>query len=285
MNEAYLDVLEIPAGDERRMAVSIQNPLRKEDSLLRTMLVPSLIENFIHNFFRGVGDIRIFETARVFRETGEPLPEESVHACGIYYREKAPALWRETADDFFVVKGALESVLEALKITEYSFRPCREPFLHPGKSADLCLSGKRAGFMGELSPAVLERLDIKTGPRVLVFELEMERLMEAAPGTVAFRAIPKFPPVERDMAVVVDEGLKASEIMSLITSYPSEFIEEVSVFDSYRGPTIPAGKKSLAFSIRYRSMERTLTDDEVEDLHRRITAHVTEKTGGELRGE
>jgi phenylalanyl-tRNA synthetase beta chain len=283
MNEKYLDMLNIPASDRRRRAVRIKNPLRSEDSLLRTMLLPSLLEAFTHNFFRGIKDIRIFEAARVFEETGEALPRESMHLGGLYFREKAPSLWKETAEDFYLAKGALESVLDGLKISGCSFDASSEPFLHPGKSADIVLSGEKIGFLGVLSPEVLERLDIKTKPDVPVFDLDMERLMSSVPEAVTYTPIPRFPPVERDMAIVVEEGARASDLIALIRSYPSEFIEDVSVFDTYRGGNIPQGKKSLAFSIRYRSMERTLTDEEVEAVHRGLLSHVTDKTGGEIR--
>jgi phenylalanyl-tRNA synthetase beta chain len=283
MNEKYLDILDIPSSDRRRKAVSIRNPLRKEDSLLRTMLTPSLLESFIHNFSRGIKEIRLFEAARVFEDTGEALPLESMHLGGIYYREKTPSLWKETAEDFYLVKGAMESVFGSLKIAGYSFVPSSEPFLHPGKSADIHIAGDKAGFLGVLSPGVVERLDIKTRPDILLFELDMDSLVSAIPEAITYKPIPKFPPIERDMAVVVDEGTRASDVIALIRSYPSEFIEEVSVFDSYKGGNIPQGKKSLAFSIRYRSMERTLTDEEVEEVHQGLVRHVTEKTGGEIR--
>jgi phenylalanyl-tRNA synthetase beta chain len=283
MNEKYLDVLNIPAGDRRRRAVRIKNPLRSEDSLLRTMLLPSLLEAFTHNFFRGIKDIRLFEEARVFEDTGEALPMECMHLGGVYFREKAPSLWKETAEDFYLVKGALEALLEGLKIAGCSFAASTEPFLHPGKSADISLRGEKIGYVGVLSPEVLEKLQTKTKPDVLAFELDMEGLMASVPESVTYEPIPRFPPVERDMAIVVDEGARASDLIALIRAYPSEFIEEVSVFDSFRGGSIPKGKKSLAFSIKYRSMKRTLTDEEVEAVHQGLLSHVTEKTGGEIR--
>jgi phenylalanyl-tRNA synthetase beta chain len=284
MNEGHLDLLGIPTEDRRRRAVGIRNPLRKEDALLRTTLLPGLLENLAYNYFRGVRDIRVFEAARVFEDVGEDLPQESLHVGGAYCAEKAPSLWKEAAEPFYLAKGAVEAVLDRLKIRECSFLPCREPFLHPLRSADVCLSGKRAGFVGELSPAVTERLDLKARPHVLVFELDAEILFSALPGETVYEPIPKFPAVERDMAIVVDESARAGDVVALIRGYPTEFIEDVSVFDYYKGPNIPEGKKSLAFGVRYRSRERTLTDEEVEELHRSIVAHVTEKTGGEIRG-
>lgn len=284
MNEKYLNLLNIAEEDPRRKTVGIKNPLRAEDAVLRTMLVPSLIENFQYNFSRGSREVRIFEIASVFIDAGEALPAESRRLGGVLCCEKKPSLWKETAPDFYILKGALESLFERFKIRDAEFKkPTREPFLHPGKSADIFIEGARAGFIGELSPGVMERLDVKTKFSPNLFELDMGVLLSSAKKTVSYTSIPRYPAIERDLAIVVDETTEASEISGLIKAYPSEFIEDVSVFDSFTGGNIPEGKKSLGFGIRYRSRERTLTDEEVEDLHGKIVAHLREKTGGEIR--
>jgi phenylalanyl-tRNA synthetase beta chain len=107
--------------------------------------------------------------------------------------------------------------------------------------------------------------------------------MKYIPDSITYTPIPKYPSVERDVAVVVNEDIPASEILDMIRTFPSELIEEVSVFDYYKGGNIPEGKKSLAFSITYRSKDRTLTDEEVEKLHFSIVEHILNKTGGEMR--
>ncbi|MDP2168353.1 MAG: phenylalanine--tRNA ligase subunit beta, partial [Thermodesulfovibrionales bacterium] len=283
MNSRHLDTLGLPEDDRRRKAVAIKNPLRKEDSLLRTTLVPSLMETLKYNLFSGIKDIRVFEVSRVFEDIGELLPFESLRLGGIFYREKTPELWKEQAGDFYLVKGALESVFEELRLKGCSFSASTETFLHPGKSADIYLSGQRAGFIGALSPLVTEGLDIKPKADIMVFELDMDRLLLSVPASPSFEPIPRFPCVERDIAIVVDEGMKADEIIGLIKAYPSVFIEDASVFDYYKGANIPEGKKSLAFSVRYRSKDRTLTDEEVETVHNGLLSHLTEKAGGEIR--
>lgn len=284
MNEANLDILNIPAGDRRRMAISIRNPLRKEDSLLRTTLIPSIIENFIYNFSRGIKDIKIFEISRVFEDIGRPLPLEISCLGGIYYREKKPCLWKEDANSFYLVKGMFEALFEDLHIRGYTFSPSQEPFLHPGQSCNIRVSGSGVGFLGALSPLVVDRLDLKVPkPEIIVFEMDIDKLISMAPVSPGYSPIPKFPYVERDIAIIVDDGLCAFDVENLMRAYPSEFIEEVSIFDLYKGENIPEGKKSLAFTIRYRSRHRTLTEAEVEDLHRGIVKYITAETGGELR--
>jgi phenylalanyl-tRNA synthetase beta chain len=284
MNENYLDVLKIPEGDNRRKTVRIKNPLRAEDAVLRTMLVPSLIENFLYNFNRGTKDIRLFEIAKVFEDAGGKLPKETLKLCGILFVERKPTLWKESSPDFYQLKGALESLFHMLRAPEPEFRkPTEEPFLHPGKSADIYINGKKAGFTGELSPDILQALDVKTRKSLNLCELDMDLLLSSARGAVTYSQIPRYPAIERDISLVVDEAVQAADIAALIRSYPEEFIENVSVFDTFTGKNIPAGKKSLAFSMRYRSPERTLTDEEVEKIHQKIVKHVTKKTGGEIR--
>lgn len=284
MNEKYLDLLGIPADDRRRKTIAIRNPLRAEDAVLRTMLVPSLIENFMYNFSRGTRDVRIFEISRVFEDTGDSLPAERRKLGAILYREKKPSLWKETAPDFYILKGALESLFERLNIEAFEFKkPTPEPFLHPGKSAEVFIEGTRAGFIGELSPEIMEKLDVKTRLSLELFEIDMGLLLSSARRYVSYKQIPKFPAVERDLAIVVDESAEAAAIARLIRNFPAEVIEDVLVFDSFTGGTLPSGKKSLGFSIRYRSSERTLTDEEVEALHKELVGHLAEKTGGEIR--
>lgn len=284
MNEAKLDILDIPANDRRRKAVSIRNPLREEDALLRTTLIPSLIENFIYNFSRGVKDIKIFEFSKVFGDIGRPLPLEMSCIAGIYFKEKAPSLWKEGADSFYIVKGVIESLFNDLHIKKYSFSPSGEPFLHSGQSCDMRISGSTIGFLGVLSPPVVARLGLKIPkPEIIVFEIDTDKLISMVPMSLEYSSIPKFPYIERDIAIVVDERLNASDIENIIRAYPSEFIEDVIIFDLYKGKNIPEDKKSLAFTVRYRSRHRTLTEAEVEGVHSDIVKYIAAETGGRLR--
>ncbi|MEW6068134.1 MAG: phenylalanine--tRNA ligase subunit beta [Nitrospirota bacterium] len=284
MNPYSLDLLDIPETDIRRNTIVISNPLRQEESLLRTTLVPALIENFKYNLDRGIKDIRFFEIARVFKNIDKPLPSEELRIGGIFYKDKFPSLWKEDTRGFFITKGVVESMFEELKISGYSFSPSSEPFLHKGASSDISVSDSCIGYIGVISPEIIERLDLKRQkPEVVLFDLSIDLLLKFIPHSIKYSQIPKYPYVERDIAVVVDEGVAASEIEKIIKTFPSEFIEEVSVFDYYKGGNIPQGKKSIAFNIIYRSKDKTLTDEEVEKLHASMVDYMLEKTGGELR--
>ncbi len=150
------------------------------------------------------------------------------------------------------------------------------------KYADIFVLDSCVGYVGVLGPDMVEKLDLKKQkPEIVVFELNLDLLLTFIPDVMQYTDIPKYPPVERDIAVVVDETIPSSRIQEIIRAYPSQFIEDVSVFDYFKGGNIPEGKKSIAFNIIYRSKDRTLRDEEVEELHISLVDHIIEKTGGE----
>lgn len=284
MNVADLDMLGIPPDDMRRRCIGVRNPLRQEDGQMRTTLIPALINNMRHNVSRGVRDIRFYEMARVFTDEGGQLPRESGRLAGISFREDLPVLWKTDVPPFFVVKGCLEALFGELKLGDITYTASGEAFLHPGKSADIRVKGRTIGYLGELAPAVVERLDLKTARReVVVFELDLDALLEMASGRPVYSSIPRYPSVERDIAVIMDDAIAAAEVAEHIKHFNEEFVEAVQLFDVYKGKHVPEGRKSLAFRIVYRSMERTLTDAEVESLHAGLVDAVLKKTGGTLR--
>jgi len=283
MSPSSLDMLHLPRTDGRRHTIEIRNPLRQEESLLRTTLIPALLGTFKYNLDRGQKDIRFFEISGIFQDIGEALPLEEPRLGGLCYRENVPSLWREDVSGFFLTKGALESIFMEFKIGEVAFTPSSEPFLHQGKAADVYGAGSRLGFIGVISPDVAESLDLKKqSPEITVFEINLDLFRTLIPEAIHYVPVPKYPPVQRDIAVVVDETMPASEIQTMIKTF-SELIEEVSIFDVYRGKHIPDGKKSLAFNIVYRSRDKTLKDEEVERIHMSLVGFILRKTGGELR--
>ncbi len=284
MGTSSLDLIQIPDADRRRRAVPISNPLNQDECLLRTTLIPSLIANLTYNLDRGMKDIRLFEISKIFEDIGKSLPLEEVRLGGILYKEKYPVLWKDDAPGFYITKGALEAMFGELKIDGYSFSPSSEPFFHKGQAADIFIAGVCVGHCGVLSPEIIGTLGLKKQkPEIVLFELNLDQLLSAIPDSLQYRSIPKYPPVERDIALVVDDALASGKIREMIRTYPSDFIEEVSVFDHFKGGNIPQGKKSLAFNIIYRSKEKTFTDDEIEALHSSLVEYIVGKTGGELR--
>ena len=285
MNPASLDQLMIPEDDPRRNFVQIKNPLTVEDSAMRTMLMPSLIRNAILNIRQGLPTARLFEISKVFLRENDKLPDERLHLGGIFYSTPGQSLWEEKTAPFFILKGLIEKALLLLRREEGAFVPTGETFLHPGKSADLMVSGTRIGSMGILSPEVLENLEIKDfRVEIGVFEIDLTSLMETPVKETAYSSIPRFPSTRRDIALLIGKDQPAGFVLELIGKFGADLVEDCWIFDLYEGKNIPEGMKSLGISITYRAEDRTLTDEEVDTLHQKITGYLIEKTGGKLRG-
>ncbi len=301
-----IDMLGIDEKDERRDLIQIKNPIRTEDSFMRTTLIPSMIKNLTHNVARGNRELRLFEIAKVFisrksevrsqkpeekaqiafslQPSAFSLPDEREHLAALYYKEKVKALYKDETHDFYIVKGIIEAVFNELKIYDYSFVRSSEPFLHSGQSADIFMMDVKVGYVGALSPEIIDVLDIKAHkPAVFVMELDIDMIMPSTMQVVKYRSLPKYPHVERDTALIVDSSLNAAAIIAWLKSYVSEMIEDIHIFDVYQGKNIPEGRKSIAFNVRYRSSDRTLKDEEVDSLHKSLVDHILDKTKGQLR--
>lgn len=304
-----IDMLGIDEKDERRDLIQIKNPIRTEDSFMRTTLIPSMIKNLTYNVARGNRELRLFETAKVFIKSSQQsavgsqqlnpplppftkgghggiteLPDEREHLAALYYREKTKTLYRDDTHDFYIVKGVIEAILNDLKIYDYSFVRSSEPFLHSGQSADIFMMDVKVGYVGALSPEIIDVLDIKAHkPAVFVMELDIDMIMPSAMQVVKYRSLPKYPHVERDTALIVDSSLDASAIIAWLKSYASDMIEDIHIFDVYQGKNIPEGRKSIAFNVRYRSSDRTLRDEEIDSLHKSLVDFILDKTKGQLR--
>lgn len=235
----------------------LPEPISHEAAALRTELVPSLVEAARSNVAVGAGEVALFEIARTYREGGE-LPLERWHVSGVVDGGLADAKW------------AVEQLYGALGV-EPDFERARLPLLHPGKSARTA-----EGWVGELHPSVLEGT---WG----AFELDLDSLVERAPGAVQFREVSPYPEVRQDLAFVVDADVPAAALLDAVRTAGAPELQSAAVFDEYRGEQIGAGKKSLAFRVAFGSPERTLTDEEATAVRGRIVAALGEQFGAELR--
>jgi phenylalanyl-tRNA synthetase beta chain len=285
LNPAALDNLNISVDDKRRNLVYIKNPLRKEDAALRTSLVPSLLDNVSLNMSRGERALSLFEISRVFFASGEKPPDEVLQMAAVYCKDMSDALWQKKHEGFFDLKGVMENLFKELKTESYSFEPDRsygEPYLHPGKSSSIKIDGEVIGSIGALHPGVAEKLDL-TGD-ISLFEIyDLNRLLSAMPAGIKFASLPKYPYVERDLAIIVSKDVTVAKAKEIIAGINSNIIESVKLFDIYTGKPVPPEKKSLAFSIRYRASDRTLTDNEVDSLHSEILRELKRSINAELR--
>lgn len=256
------------------------NPLGDETSAMRTMLMPEMLEVMGRNFSRNVDRVNAFEIGNTFLPNlidEEKLPtEELAMSIGAYGE----------GEDFFTMKGRVETLLSMLGIKDVQFEAESEyGAFHPGRCARIVIDDRgfpmELGIMGEVHPEVAESFGI--GTRAYVCELNFEYIIAKASVEKAYKPLPKFPAMTRDIALIVDEDVKVGELEKTITEAGAALLESVELFDVYRGKQVEEGKKSLAFSIVYRDANKTLTDDDVQAVHGAILTELREKYNAVLR--
>jgi phenylalanyl-tRNA synthetase beta chain len=272
-------------GSGRALGIALKNPISAELAVMRTSLVPSLLRNAVYNRRQRVEDVRLHEIARVYRPN--PSPEdtpalEELRVSGVLLGRRHPVGWATGGDrvDFFDAKAAVEGVLEALGVSGAAWKAPGGRWLHPRHSAVLRAGEEVLGDVGELHPRVAQAFDLPRG--VFAFELRLDALLRTARLVPQYRRIPHLPAVLRDLAVVVDEGVTAASVETVVREEP--LVEDVTLFDVYRGVPLRPGSKNLALAIRYRAPDRTLTDAEADAAHKRILERLAKQVGAELRG-
>jgi len=262
-------------------ALRVANPMSLEQEYLRTSLRAGLLATFASNEKHEKDGIKLFEVSRVYLHRANDLPEEREMVVGILGGPRLERSWLAGEDtlDFFDAKGALETVLNRLKV-KASFQPVEDQILLAGKTAEVVVAGQKVGVVGEVHPKTAALFDISTQPLIL-FEIDLMKLLSLAGAVYRYRPIPRFPGNTRDIALIVDNSLAASRVQEVIESFP--LVDQVTLFDVYSGEQVPPGKKSLAFSIRYQSLERTLTDEEVNQAHQQIIDRLQRDFGATLR--
>ena len=252
---------------------------------MRTSLVPGLIENLKINLAQRVKGFGAFSLGKVFYLSAGGDPEERQHLAALLYgaRERRGLRAEEAPFSFLDAKGLIEGIVDRIgaagaPVWADSGAPA---FLHPGRAALLQADGATLGYVGEIHPDVGAELSL---PRFLIFELDFEKLVQYLSPKLTVRSLPRFPSVERDLAMVVDEAFPAGRIINWLKDLRHSLIEDVEIFDQYRGAPIAEGKKSLAYTISYRAEDRTLTDAEVQSLHRDLISRIGELFGAQLRG-
>ena len=250
-------------------------------SVLRTTLIPSLLENAQHNRNHQIDTIALFEVGSVFMRNGKQKEPERVTGIlagqlgdGVYsnpYREP----------DFYDIKGLVEGILEVCGVVDYTLQKTDAPTFHPGRNAAVLLDDKQLGTFGEAHPEVLENYDLPY--KAYLFDFDMEALVDATIFAKRFEPIPIYPTVERDLAIVVAKEILSDMPTEFIYATGGELVKSVRLFDVYEGEQVPEGKKSLAYAITYHSATETLTDKAVNTLHDKVVKHLNQKLGAELR--
>lgn len=279
-----LDLLLIPPGDSLRDCVAILNPLAETGELMRTTMLPGLMRISLTNINRGNNDLAIFEKGKVFFSRGEQELPREIPQVGIllHGRRELPSwLEQEREFDFYDLKGTVENLIEGIGAARPSFDSLSLPYAIPGRSAGVFLGGRPVGYICQLLSEVVSGFGLSGD--FYVGELLLEELLDATGREAQFKPFSRFPPVKVDVAFVVDDDLQSTKLEDEIRGSGGDILFIVELFDVYRGPQLPPGKKSLAYSLQFSSPERTLTDEEVNSQLGLIVENVRKTLGATIR--
>lgn len=271
-----LDNIRMAPDAEGRKLIRLLNPLGEDTSVMRTTLIPNMLEVFGRNYSRNIAAMRAFELGNTFinnHRIDDPLPEEKDMLCVACYGEH---------ESFFTLKGIICELLEKLGYQDICFCPEEsvETF-HPGRCARIFDGETELGIMGEIHPEVLDKYGI--GDRALCAELNFDLLSERANTEKLYHPLPKYPAIKRDIALVAEESVMVAQLLGVIKKKGGRLLESAALFDVYRGKSIPEGKKSLAFTLVYRAEDHTLTDSEASAVHEKVVNALRDECGALLR--
>lgn len=266
--------INLKAESPLRNAIKLINPLGEEQSIMRTTIIPNIMEVISRNYNRKIESGQFFELSKVYMAEKLPLTElaeeREVLTIGSYGNM-----------DFFDIKGVVENLMEELNIKNYRILSSTHDSLHPGRTAELIINNKRIGWLGEAHPDMLDNYDVPV--RAFIAELNFDEIVNQSNPIIKYRPLPKYPSVSRDIAVVVDEEITAGQIEEIIRNKGGKTVEDVKLFDIYRGSQIEKGYKSMAYAITYRSDEKTLTEEEISKVHNKILNSLANQVGASLR--
>jgi phenylalanyl-tRNA synthetase beta chain len=289
VNYSFVSPRELKLLHERTAPLRIANPLSAEQSVMRTTLLAGLLQNVSRAVRHQIQTVRLYELGRAYLPDPEggvdhrPAAREPLRLAGVLWGRRDGRVWsaQDVEVDFFDAKGAIQAVLAALRVPGIQFVPLEDPVFHPRASAAVLLDEARLGRVGELHPVLVRELGLPRG--IFAFELEAEPLFAAAIPWPDYQALPRYPAVLRDLAVLVSAGIPHEDVAEAIREAGGEWVEQVSLFDQYTGSPVPEGQKNLAFALQYRAPDRTLTDTEVAEVHERIVQAVNARFGASLR--
>ncbi len=265
-------------------SVRILNPLSEAQSVMRASLLPGILNIAKNNIRKNQKNLQIFEVGKVFEQIkANELPKEERRVACLVTGDKIKNWYGYSNEiDFFYMKGIAETLLENLGIEGVSFVQNKEDSTcHPGRCASIMVDGKTAGSIGEVHPQVLENYGIDQ--RIYVMELTLDGFEEVLTNVKSYSELPKYPSSNRDIAFTIKEDVLDSDIMQVIAGASSDKLVDYRLFDVYNGEQIEDGYKSLAYNLTYQDSEKTLTDEEVAEIHQSIQNSLEEKLGAKLR--
>lgn len=297
VTQKHFDQMRLPADDPARNAVQLLNPLTEDQNIMRTMLLPGLLDNLKWNVNRQNNDIRLFEIGKTFHpvsgtsdpEASQPAEKTCLTAVlrGRRYPNSPMLHYGTEPIDVYDVKGTVEVLLQELRLQEIDFEVATEKDKHMPQyiAADSLIrisSGDlEIGKFGEIRSEVLKSFGIKQD--VFFFELNLDHILQLAPARKSFRQLPRFPAVKRDMAILVSDQVPVGNILQAIKTSNEPLLEEAEIFDIYRGESIKTGFKSVAISLSYRSDKKTLDDKTVDKIHQKLFSIIESNFNAKLR--
>jgi len=274
VSPAIFDQIRLPQDSALRNAMRIQNPLGEDTSIMRTIALPSMLDILSRNYAYHNKAVKLYELAKIYLPTeGEVLPAEpKMLVLGTY----------GTNETFFTLKGELEAILTGLRMPKASYTAVKDnPSYHPGRCAKVSIGGVDLGYMGQVHPLVCKNYGIDA--EVYCVEIDFSKLFTLQLPDPTYTPLPKYPSVTRDLAIVCDEAITVAEAENVITAAASKLLRGVRLFDIYRGTGVPEGKKSMAFSLELRADDRTLTDQDSENVMNKVLTALKEKLDAILR--
>ena len=275
----YFDKIALPADSSLRKTVVISNPLGEDTSVMRTTTLPSMLETLSLNYKNRNAAVALYEIGKEYLPTApDKLPEEPDRLTIGMYGDDA---------DFFTLKGMVETILETAGLHDCTYKACGTdaPFdeicaLHPGRSAVIYAGETPIGYLGEVHPTVQKNYEI--GTRTYVAKLLIDEMQPLAQTEITYQPLPKFPAITRDLSLVCADKVPVGDLQAAMKKAVGNILEQITLFDVYKGEQIAAGMKSVSFSIRMRSHEGTLTDEQADAAMKRVLKALKEH-GATLR--
>ena len=279
------DKINLPEKSELRNAVVISNPLGVDFSLMRTTTIPDMLTVLARNYNRRVEEAKFYELSNTYSKNKkrQSLIETIDESC-LPLEIETLTFGMYGKVDFFDIKGAVEGLLAKLNVSDYEFvRETEDATFHPGRTAALMIRGEKAGIFGEVHPDVLDKFDIST--KAYIGVIEVEKLIKNTGETAQYKALPRFPAVSRDIAMLVKDEIMVKQIQDIIKKKAGKILEDIQLFDVYKGKQVPEGMKSVAYSITFRAEDRTLVDEDVNKVMEKVVEGLKTDLGAQLRDQ
>lgn len=279
------DRIRIPERHKLRNTIKIKDPMTRDHSLMRTSLISSLLEVIKWNTNRQAELVKIFEVGRIYLpypDKPNSLPNEKLIIAGAINKTGRGDIWEKSFSlDIFDVKGIIETVFQGLKVKNWEVVPGNHPAFHPLRNGKIIIRGEEVGIFGEIHPEVINNYRIPG--KVNLFEIDFENLLPSVSSDIKFCVLPKYPSVQRDLALIVKEEILSADIIKTIKSIDEKLIKKVILFDIFKGKQIGDGYKSLAYSVVFQAEDRTLIDQEVENIFKKIREKLIAKFNAKIR--